>query len=101
MNWDPNDNPFADHLKHINREDGDKKYTCFYMNLLRENNPDILGLENNEDMLMSAEDMHELDKDRGEEVAFALKEDLNKRKDFMKALLFSSLFSIRLPKESD
>ncbi|CAG9332210.1 unnamed protein product [Blepharisma stoltei] len=97
VNWDPNDNPFQDHLKHIeNNEAGDKSH-CTYMELLKQYNPGILGLSTQKKLYMSMDGLPEIEERYD---ALEIRENFNKRRDFLKSILVSTLLEERFRRKA-
>ena len=90
VNWDPNDNPFGEHLKHA--ETSQEAEKCVYVKLLRQYNPVLLGLSPTRRATMEEDGLMELEDDsRDTATTLHLKEQYNQKRDFMKALLVSTL----------
>jgi baculoviral IAP repeat-containing protein 5 len=91
VNWNPDDNPFLDHLKHIEGPEANPDLKCKYMELLKKHNPAILGNNSFKKLSMAMDGLPELDTEDSEK-SLAIKENFNKRRDFLKSVLTSTLF---------
>lgn len=91
VNWEANDNPFLDHLKHLESSDAVESKQCTYMELLKQHNPSILGLDDCQKMSVNMDGLPEVDDEIEPEESLSVKEYYNQRKDFMKCILLSTL----------
>lgn len=89
VNWDPNDNPFGEHLKHA--ETSPEAEKCVYVQLLRQLNPVLLGLPATRRATIEEDGLMELEDSRDPASVLPLKQQYNQKRDFMKALLVSTL----------
>lgn len=91
VNWNPDDNPFQDHLKHIEGPDANPGLSCIYIELLKKHNPLILGIDTQKKLFMAMDGLPELENMESPEECLEIKENFNRRRDFLKCILTSSL----------
>lgn len=92
VNWNPDDNPFIDHLKHIEGPEANPDLKCKYMELLKKHNPAIIGNNVFQKLSMAMDGLPEIEDDQNPAKSMAMKEDFNRRRDFLKSILTSTLF---------
>lgn len=91
VNWNPDDNPFIDHLKHIEGPDANPDLKCTYIEMLKKYNPAIIGNDPYKKLSMAMDGLPEMENSGNPDGSFAIKEDFNKRRDFLKCILASTL----------
>ncbi|OMJ83849.1 hypothetical protein SteCoe_15150 [Stentor coeruleus] len=92
VNWNTDDNPFQDHLKHIEGPESNPDLKCVYIELLKKHNPKILGLDPYQKLSMAMDGLPELENPENPEDSLKVKENFNRRRDFLKTILTSTLF---------
>ena len=92
MNWDPNDNPFADHLKHVEAPESARSYKCVYVELLKKYNPVVFGLDKRRKSTLAEDGLPEVDEVCEPDRAVEVKESFNMRRDYLKSILVSSMY---------
>ena len=91
VNWNPEDNPFQDHLKHVEGPEANPGLKCLYMDLLKKHNPAILGIDTHKKLYMAMDGLPEIEDPDRPEHCIEIKENFNRRRDFLKSILTSTL----------
>jgi Inhibitor of Apoptosis domain len=92
VNWNPDDNPFQDHLKHIEGPEANPSLKCPYMELLKKHNPLILGIDPHRKLYMAMDGLPELEDPDNPGQSLETKQNFNRRRDFLKTILTSTLY---------